>query len=81
MSQIAVRLSDSELRQLDAVVDSGGFGTRAEAVRAGIRLLTQAARDQRIAAAYAKAYGEVPLTEDEAEMLDAAMALTAEIEQ
>lgn len=79
MSQIAVRLSESELRDLDSLVEDGGFATRAEAVRAGIRMLGGAARERRIAASYADAYGRSPLSAQEAEMLDAAADLVAEL--
>ena len=74
MSQIAVRLSDDELRTLDLAVAEGAFRTRAEAVRAGIRLLDSASREARIAASYRDAYA-APLTADETQMLDAAAAL------
>jgi Arc/MetJ-type ribon-helix-helix transcriptional regulator len=77
MSQIAVRLTESELRALDSVVSEGVFHTRAEAVRAGIRLLGQASRESRVAASYRDAYA-APLTEDETQMLDAAVALAGE---
>jgi hypothetical protein len=36
-------------------------------------------REERIAAAYRRGYGENPLTEDENRMLDAAAALAAEL--
>lgn len=77
MSQIAVRLSEKELKALDAVVSDGRFRTRAEAVRAGIRLLGREAREERVADSYRRAYA-VPLAEDEAQMLDAAAALAGE---
>jgi Arc/MetJ-type ribon-helix-helix transcriptional regulator len=77
MSQIAVRLTESELKMLDSTVDEGSFRTRAEAVRAGIRLLGSAAREKRIAASYHDAYAE-PLGEDETQMLDAAAALAGD---
>ncbi len=79
MSQIAVRLSDGELHQLDSVVKDGGFRTRAEAVRAGIRMLSRKTREERIATSYARAYSAIPLTEDETQMLDAAVALAGEL--
>lgn len=81
MSQIAVRLSDGELRQLDAVVREGGYRTRAAAVRAGIQMLSRDAREARIARAYTLAYEKAPLGEDEAQALDAAAALAAELPQ
>jgi Arc/MetJ-type ribon-helix-helix transcriptional regulator len=78
MSQIAVRLSDSELRELDSAVAAGEYRTRAEAVRAGIRLLAREAREERIVAAYRRAYAS-PLDEDDVRMLDAAAALVADL--
>ncbi|HEY2631406.1 MAG TPA: ribbon-helix-helix domain-containing protein [Solirubrobacteraceae bacterium] len=81
MSQIAVRLSEDELRQLDSIVKQSGFRTRAEAVRAGIRKLGAEAREQRISSAYALAYEHTPLTDDETYMLDSAIALAAELPQ
>jgi Arc/MetJ-type ribon-helix-helix transcriptional regulator len=81
MSQIAVRLSEEELRQLDSIVQQAGFRTRAEAVRAGIRKLGAEAREQRISSAYARAYAQTPLTGDEEQMLDSAAALVAELPQ
>jgi Arc/MetJ-type ribon-helix-helix transcriptional regulator len=77
MSQIAVRLTEDELRMLDSIVAEGSFHTRAEAVRAGIRLLGRESRESRIAASYRDAYAS-PLTEDETQILDAAAALVGE---
>jgi Arc/MetJ-type ribon-helix-helix transcriptional regulator len=79
MSQIAVRLSPAELRQLDVAVRSGGFRSRAEAVRAGIGMLVADDREERISTAYARAYADMPLTEDETRMLDAAAELGGEL--
>jgi Arc/MetJ-type ribon-helix-helix transcriptional regulator len=77
MSQIAVRLSENELKVLDSAVAEGSFRTRAEAVRAGIRLLGSASRESYIARSYRDAYAN-PLTEDETQMLDTAAALVGE---
>lgn len=79
MSQIAVRLTDQELRVLDSAVTEGSFDSRAQAVRAGIRLLERDLREARIAASYRTAY-TTPLTNDESAMLDAALALGATAE-
>lgn len=79
MSQIAVRLTADELRELDSMVVAGDFRTRAQAVREGIRLLRREAREQRIAAAYRRGYAESPLTDDESRMLDAATELAADL--
>jgi Arc/MetJ-type ribon-helix-helix transcriptional regulator len=77
MSQIAVRLTDEELKALDSAVAEGSFRTRAEAVRAGIRLLDRESREARIAASYRNAYAD-PLTAEETQMLDAAATLAGE---
>jgi len=74
MSQIAVRLTDHELRMLDSAVAEGSFDSRAQAVRAGIRLLERDLREARIAVSYRTAYA-TPLTDDESAMLNAALAL------
>jgi Arc/MetJ-type ribon-helix-helix transcriptional regulator len=79
MSQVAVRLTDDELRELDSTVAAGGFRTRAEAIREGVRLLRKEVREERIAASYRKAYSEKPLSDEEARMLDAAADLAAEL--
>jgi Arc/MetJ-type ribon-helix-helix transcriptional regulator len=79
MSQIAVRLTDAELAQLDSLVDDEGFSTRAEAVRAGIRLLNDVARERRIRVSYENAYCQAPLTHDEAALLDTVANLAAEL--
>lgn len=78
MSQIAVRLSEGELRTLDAAVAQGIFASRAEAVRAGIGLLERELRERRVAASYRAAYAEAPLGEEETRMLDAAAALAGD---
>lgn len=79
MSQIAVRLSVADLKQLDAAVRAGGFRSRAEAVRAGIGMLVAGSREERISRAYARAYTDTPLSEDETQMLDAAAGLAGEL--
>jgi Arc/MetJ-type ribon-helix-helix transcriptional regulator len=78
MSQIAVRLGEDELRSLDAAVAEGAFGSRAEAVRAGIRLLERTLRETRVADSYRAAYAAVPLTADETRVLDAAVAVAGD---
>ena len=78
MSQIAVRLTEGELRTLDAAVAEGTFRSRAEAVRAGIRLLEHELREQRVAASYRAAYAATALTDDETRVLDAAAARAGE---
>ena len=78
MSQIAVRLTEEELRLLDSAVAGGEFRSRAEAVRAAIRLLEGKLREARVAASYRAAYATTPLNAEETRMLDAAAALAGE---
>jgi Arc/MetJ-type ribon-helix-helix transcriptional regulator len=78
MSQIAVRLTDEQLRILDAAVAQGAFGSRAEAVRAAIGLLEDELREARIEGSYRSAYAATALTAEEARMLDAAAALAGD---
>jgi Arc/MetJ-type ribon-helix-helix transcriptional regulator len=78
MSQIAVRLTEEELRLLDSAVSEGAFRSRAEAVRAGIRLLEGTLRETRVADSYRAAYTATPLTAEETRVLDAATALAGD---
>lgn len=75
MSQIAVRLTEEQLRLLDSAVAQGAFRSRAEAVRVAIGLLEDDLREQRIADSYGAAYAATPLTAEETRVLDAAAAL------
>jgi Arc/MetJ-type ribon-helix-helix transcriptional regulator len=78
MSQIAVRLTEQELRLLDEAVADGSFSSRAEAVRAAIGLLEAQLREARIADSYRTAYTATALTSEETRMLDAATALAGD---
>ncbi len=78
MSQIAVRLTEEQLRLLDTAVAEGAFRSRADAVRAGIRLLEGTLREARVADSYRVAYTAIPLTDEEARVLDAAAALAGD---
>jgi len=78
MSQIAVRLTEEQLRLLDAVVAQGAFSSRAEAVRVAIGLLEDELRETRVADSYRAAYTVTPLTLDETRVLDAAAALAGD---
>jgi len=78
MSQIAVRLTDEELRRLDTAVATGAFRTRADAVRAALALLEEKLREQSIADSYRAAYAAAPLSADDAAALDAALAAAAD---
>lgn len=66
-TQIAVRLSDEDVGRLDEVIGRGLFPSRAEAVRAGLRMLLREERDREIAESYRRAYAEHPQENDFAE--------------
>jgi Arc/MetJ-type ribon-helix-helix transcriptional regulator len=78
MSQIAVRLTEEQLRLLDVAVAQGKFGSRAAAVRVAIGLLEDELRETRAADSYRAAYAATPLTAEETRMLDAAAALAGD---
>jgi Arc/MetJ-type ribon-helix-helix transcriptional regulator len=78
MSQIAVRLTAEELRRLDSAVDAGSFSSRADAVRAGIRLLEDQLFEKRVTDSYRTAYTGTSLTDEEERMLEAAVALAGD---
>ncbi len=78
MSQIAVRLTERQLRLLDTAVAQGKFGSRAEAVRVAIGLLEDELRETRVADSYRAAYAATPLNAEETRMLDAAAALAGD---
>lgn len=60
--QIAVRLPEELLVELDELVAEGAFESRAAAVRAGIELLTAAARRRAVDRAVIDGYGRMPPT-------------------
>ncbi len=63
--QIAVRLPKELLVELDGLVAEGVFESRAAAVRAGIELLTAAARRRAVDRAVVDGYRRAPLTRAE----------------
>ena len=60
--QIAVRLPDELLSELDALVDSGVYESRAAAVRAGIEAVTELERRRVTDIAIAEGYLRTPPT-------------------
>ena len=62
--QIAVRLPAPLLDAIDAIVDSGRFETRADAIRAGIEQIVDHERRRRIGEAIVEGYGRTPQSED-----------------
>jgi Arc/MetJ-type ribon-helix-helix transcriptional regulator len=78
MSQIAVRLTEEQLRLLDSAVAQGAFRSRAEAVRVAIGLLEDELRESQVSESYRAAYAEIPLSAEETRVLDAAAALAGD---
>jgi Arc/MetJ-type ribon-helix-helix transcriptional regulator len=62
-SQIALRLPDRKLAQLDSLVARGSYKNRAEALRAGLDRLLEEERERQIAEEYRRAYAEKPQEE------------------
>lgn len=65
-SQVAVRLDDRMLRELDWLVDRCDFDTRAEAIRAALVVLVKRERDREIDERITAAYAAAPSTPAEA---------------
>jgi Arc/MetJ-type ribon-helix-helix transcriptional regulator len=64
-AQIAVRLPKEALDQLDALVDSGRFSSRAEVARTAIAELLDNERRRAVGDAIAEGYRRLPQTEEE----------------
>jgi Arc/MetJ-type ribon-helix-helix transcriptional regulator len=62
-TQVPVSLTDEDLSALDAVVASGRFANRSEALRAGLALVLSEEREREIDAAYRRGYGAIPQEE------------------
>ena len=62
--QVAVRLPAPLLDDIDALVDSGRFETRADAIRSGIELIVDTERRERIAQSIIAGYARVPQAEE-----------------
>lgn len=60
--QIAVRLPEDLLAQLDELVDQGVYESRAAAVRAGIEVVAELARQRRTDRAVIEGYRRTPPT-------------------
>lgn len=63
--QIAVRIPNELVRDLDAVVQRGEYGSRAEAVRSAIATLVETDRRLHIGDAIVEGYRRLPQTDDE----------------
>jgi Arc/MetJ-type ribon-helix-helix transcriptional regulator len=58
--QIAIRIPDQQLEQLDKAVERGEFGSRSEAMRHALSGLLAELRERGIAREYREAYGRQP---------------------
>ncbi len=65
MTQIAVKLPDRLVRELDELVAQGRFSSRSSAVRRGVELVVSGQRRDAIEEAYANGYRQVPESETE----------------
>lgn len=65
MTQIAVKLPEALLRELDELVAQGLFPSRSSAVRRALEIIVSGQRRDAIEEAYANGYRKVPETESE----------------
>jgi Arc/MetJ-type ribon-helix-helix transcriptional regulator len=61
--RVSVRLTEEDLAALDAIVATGRFATRSDALRAGCARVVHEARQHEIDAAYRRGYDEKPQEE------------------
>ena len=78
MPQIAVKLPDELLRELDELVAQGHFSSRSSAVRRAVEIIISGQRRDALAEAYANGYRNVP--ESEGEMAEATRLATQAID-
>lgn len=78
MTQIAVKLPDGLVRELDDLVAQGLFASRSSAVRRAVEIIVSAQREAAIADAYASGYRQVP--ESDSEMAEAHRLATKAID-
>jgi Arc/MetJ-type ribon-helix-helix transcriptional regulator len=65
MTQIAVKLPDGLVRELDELVAQGLFSSRSSAVRRGVEIVVAGQRRDAVGAAYANGYLQAPESESE----------------
>lgn len=74
MTQIAVRLDDELVAQVDHLVVTGVVKSRSQAVREGLRALVDQRRRLAVGEAIADGYRRLPQTDDETAWTDEATA-------
>lgn len=77
--QIAVKLPDDLVRDLDRLVADGAFRSRSQAVRSGLEAMVEARRREEIGELYADALARSPETGDE--LSEAARSATEAIRE
>lgn len=65
MTQVAVKLPDNLLAQVDDLVARGVFASRSSAIRHGLMAVVASQRDKALALAYERGYTESPESEGE----------------
>ena len=79
MIQIAVRVQDELLAEVDEMIRCGVVRSRSDAVRDGLRALVDQQRRRSVAAAIVEGYQRVPQNDDEVGWSDeATIAMIAE---
>ena len=78
MTQIAVKLPDGLVRELDELVAQGRFSSRSSAVRRAVELVVSGHRRDAIEEAYANGYRQVP--ESASELAEAKRLATQAID-
>jgi Arc/MetJ-type ribon-helix-helix transcriptional regulator len=77
--QMAIRIPDALASQLEALVSSGRFETKAEAVRAALETLIDAERRADVGRRIVEGYRRVP--QDDADVADASHAADRSIDE
>lgn len=70
-TQIAVKLPDATVEELDRLVRAGRFANRSDAVRVGLALVLDRDREQAIDRAFAAGFARLPDTDSDLEVAKA----------
>lgn len=65
MTQVAVKLPDDLVHEIDQLVSQGYFPSRSSVIRRGLESVVRAHRARVIDEAYAQGYAAIPETEEE----------------
>lgn len=64
-THLAARFDDSSVSQIDALVEEGAFGSRADALRHAVSVFLDGERRRRTGEAIARGYRRIPQTDEE----------------